>query len=125
MESFDWVTARAQCFPATVFEQLRLQVEEDVKTRNRLLADPHDAFAVVDNGNKFSVIVLGNPLRKVTFSLANENISVQRKGTVICEATLTLNDEGECKVKINGQERELWQLRKAVLEDLFFGTLRQ
>jgi hypothetical protein len=36
------------------------------------------------------------------------------------KATLTLNDMGECRLKINGQEREFWQFRRTALEDLFF-----
>ena len=34
---FDWVTERSSCSLPKVFKTLRLQVEEDVKTRNALL----------------------------------------------------------------------------------------
>jgi len=45
-----------------------------------------------------------------------------KDGKKILEATLTLNDSGECRVKIGGQEYELWQMRKKALENLFFKT---
>lgn len=122
MEDFDWVTARAQCSSGKVFEKLRLQVKKDVETKNLLLADHHDAFALVDNGDHFSVIVPSNPLLKITFSLTKEKISVHRRDRLVCEGTLTLNDDGECRVKINGQQRELWQMRRMALEELFFGS---
>lgn len=69
MEDFDWVAARAKCSPVEVFEKLRLQVNADVQTRNKLLDDPRDAFSVVDNENAFSVVVRTNPLTRVTFKL--------------------------------------------------------
>jgi hypothetical protein len=34
--AFDWVTARSRCRLPQVFKDLRLRVEEDVFTRNRL-----------------------------------------------------------------------------------------
>jgi hypothetical protein len=38
-----------------------------------------------------------------------------------CIATLTLNNEGECRLLVNGQELEEWQFRKMMWEELFFG----
>ncbi|MGO8816323.1 MAG: hypothetical protein ACLQVG_16925 [Terriglobia bacterium] len=120
-QDFNWVEARAHCFPAAVFEKLRLQVIADVEIRNKYLADPRDQFAVVENGNAFSVIVRTNPIPTVTFRLSGEKIVVDRKGHLLCEASLTLNDDGECRVIIEGQERDFWQMRKSALEGLFFG----
>ena len=124
MENFDWVTARAKCSLVEVFEKLRLQVGVDVQTRNKLLSDPRDAFSVIESEAKpsFSVIVPSNPLPSITFSLSDERIGVSHKGRLIFEATLTLGDDGECRLKINGKERELWQMRRMALEELFFGT---
>jgi hypothetical protein len=120
-EDFDWVTARAHCSPVAVFEKLRLQVKADVQIRNKLLINQRDAFSVIENGDSFSVIVPSNPLPKITFSLVDVEIVVDRKGRLLCEATLTLCDDGECRVKIDGQERDFWQMRKLALEELFFG----
>jgi hypothetical protein len=57
----------------------------------------------------------------VYFKLENNNISVRDEEHVLLfEATVGLNDVGECKPKINGQEREVWQMRRMSLEKLFF-----
>jgi len=42
--------------------------------------------------------------------------------TLILEATLTLNDQRQCRFKLNGQEYESWQIRKRALQKLFFET---
>ena len=34
------------------------------------------------------------------------------------DATLTLNDKGECRLKIGEKELDFWQFRKLALEDL-------
>ena len=123
MEGFDWVTSRALCSPGKVFEKLYLQVKEDVEARNKLLAASRDAFYVEANNSRFSVSVPTSPLHpRILFSLVNgETIMVEDgKGKLIFEATLTLNDQGECRLKVNGQEREFWQVRRMALEDLFF-----
>ena len=60
---------------------------------------------------------------RVEFCRCEKTIQVNDKdGKKILEATLTLNDSGECRVKIGGQEYELWQMRKKALENLFFKT---
>ena len=121
MEDFDWVTAREKCSPGSVFELLRLQVKEDVETRNKSIKEERDAFRFNQNEKLFSVVLPSEPLRYgVTFSLKGEKIIVERKNKPFLEATLTLNDEGECRLKVNGQEREFWQVRRMALEDLFF-----
>ncbi|MGB7592132.1 MAG: hypothetical protein WBO19_12925 [Terriglobia bacterium] len=120
MEDFDWVTARACCLPGEAFERLRLQIKKDIDIKNSLLTAQRDAFAMVDNGDSFSVIVPSNPLRKISFHVSGEKIIVSRKGKSIFEASLTLNNEAECRLKINGQEYDFWQVRRMALEDLFF-----
>jgi hypothetical protein len=51
---FDWVTARSSCSLPNVFKELRLQVKEDVKTRNALRPNnsPYE-FSVVENSGDF------------------------------------------------------------------------
>jgi hypothetical protein len=34
--------------------------------------------------------------------------------------TLTFNDQGECQLNVNGEERDYWQVRRMALEDLMF-----
>ena len=36
------------------------------------------------------------------------------------EVTLTFNDEGGCKLHVNQEERDLWQVRRMALEELLF-----
>ena len=120
---FDWVTKRSQCSLPNVFKALRLQVEEDVKTRNALRPNnsPYE-FSVAENGDDFTVLLEAKDLhRSVIFSLAEHAILVRDdKGKKMFEATLTFDDGGECRLHVNQEERELWQVRRMALEELLF-----
>jgi hypothetical protein len=118
---FDWVSARAQCSLPNVFRALRLQVEEDVKTRNSLRPNnsPYE-FSVAENADDFTVLLEGKDVRRaVVFSLAEHAILV-RDDNKMFEVTLTFNDEGECKLNVNEKQRDLWQVRRMALEQLLF-----
>jgi hypothetical protein len=121
---FDWVTARAQCSLSAAFERLKLEIESDVKIRNeRRGEDRHYSFSVVASGDSISVFVAGNNIRRraVRFSLTVDAISVASEDAVVSfQATLTLNNERNCRFRIKGQEYESWQLRRMALEELFF-----
>ena len=120
---FDWVTKRSSCSLPNVFKTLRLQVEEDVKTRNALRPNnsPYE-FSVEEKGDDFTVLLKARDVqRSVTFSRAAHAISVRGdKGNPMFEVTLTFNDEGECKLHVNQEERDLWQVRRMALEELLF-----
>jgi len=119
----DWVTARSLCSLPGVFKLLRLQVEEDVKTRNALRPNnsPYE-FSVTENGDEFTVLLEAAEVRRsVIFSLAKHAISVRdSQGEEMFDVTLTFNDEGECKLNVQQKERELWQVRRMALEELLF-----
>jgi hypothetical protein len=123
---FDWVTKRFLCSYPNIFKALRLDVEEDVKTRNALRPDhsPYE-FSVTENGNEFTVVLEAKTLHQsVVFSLAEHAILVRDdKGKDMFEVTLMFNNEGECRLKVNEKERELWQVRRMALEDLLFRSL--
>jgi hypothetical protein len=123
--NFDWVTALSECSVAQVFEVLRLQVKSDIETREALRPQTHRhyAFKFVSNGRTFAALVEGHKVHRVVrFGLEAQSITVRDdKETVVFTATTTLNDDGDCRLKINGQERELWQVRKMALEGLLFG----
>jgi|SRR5271157_3588337 len=128
-ENFDWVSALSACSIALVFEKLRLQVKSDVETREAMRELPksqHYAFKFISNDREFSAAVHGHKIhRAVIFSLSlpSQSIKVRdEKDTLLFDATTTINDEGECRLKVNGQERELWQVRKMALESLLFGA---
>jgi hypothetical protein len=127
---FDWVTARSSCSLPKVFQELRLQAEGDVKTRNGLRPNnsPYE-FSVKDNVNEFTVLleakVEGKDVhRSIIFSLTEHAILVQDgRGTQMFEVTLTLNEQGECKLTTGGKERDFWQVRRMALEELLFRGL--
>jgi hypothetical protein len=123
MSEFDWVAARAECSIERVFQQIRMGVESDIERMNKLRpANADYGFKIVLSEGKIAVVRQGyiSP-RSVTFTRARNGISiVNDEGKVTMEATLTLSDDGECRLKINGREREFWQFRRKALEDLFF-----
>ncbi len=128
-ENFDWVTALSACSIAVVFERLRLQVKNDIETREAMREmpkDQHYAFQFVSNEREFSALVQGHKIhRSVIFSLSlpSQSIKVRdEKDILLFDATTTINDEGECRLKVRGHERELWQVRKMALEGLLFGA---
>ena len=120
---FDWVTKRSQCSLPRVFKTLILEVQEDVDTRNALR--PNNApysFSMLENGADLTVSLSGEGVRvSVVFSLAPHAILVRDDlGKALFEVTLSFSDEGECKLRVNEKEYELWQVRRMALEDLLF-----
>ena len=76
---FDWVAARSSCSLPNVFKELRLQVKEDVKTRNALRPNnlPY-MFSVAENGDDFTALLEAKDVqRSVIFSLAEHAILVR------------------------------------------------
>lgn len=120
---FDWVTERSLCALPKVFKALRLQVEEDVKTRNALRPNnsPYE-FSVAENGDDFTVLLKAKDVhRAVVFTLAEHAILVREdKDDPMFDVTATFGDEGECRLEVNGEERDLWQVRRMALEGLLF-----
>jgi predicted acylesterase/phospholipase RssA len=121
---FDWVTERSSCSLPKVFAELRAQVEQDVKTRNGLRPNnsPYE-FSVAVKGEDFTVIVTAKDLqRSVTFNLAEHAIVVRGdKGEEeMFHVTVTFSDDGKCKLYVNEQERDFWQVRRMALEALMF-----
>ena len=125
---FDWVSQRSACTLPKVFHTLRLQVEEDVNTRNaqRPENSPY-SFSVAEDIHDFAVVLQSGEVReKVTFSLTEDAILVRSdRGEHKLSVTLHFNDHGECKLRVGEEEREYWQVRRMALEDLFFPTIRR
>jgi hypothetical protein len=119
---FDWVTALSACSASQIFETLKLQVKSDMETRKALQpsADRHYEFATHERN--FSISLDHNEsFHVVTFSLEKKGIVVKDENEVMFSATPTLNNAGECRLKIDGQARTLWQVRMMALENLLFG----
>jgi hypothetical protein len=122
-DKVDWITKRFLCSLPNVFKELRLQVEEDVKTRNALRPNnsPYE-FSVAENGDDFTVLLEAKDVRRsVIFSRAEHAIVVwDDEGKPLFEVTLTFNDQGDCRLHVNQEERDLWQVRRMALEGLLF-----
>jgi hypothetical protein len=120
---FDWVTARSQCSLPNVFHALRLEVEEDVKTRNALCPNnsPYE-FSVVEEGDHFIALLEAKDVRRsVRFSLAEHAILVRDdQGQKTLDVIVFFTDDGQCRLKVNEKELELWQVRRMALEELMF-----
>jgi hypothetical protein len=129
--SFDWVTARSECSLFKVFQQMRLDVQADVNKRNGQRTVPyHYEFSIVNPSHgpsSFMVVVSGSgvPQKIVEFRLIKTGIAIHKDGSTgaAFEASITLNDDGECRLKVDGREYEFWQVRRKALEELLFNVV--
>ena len=123
---FDWVTERSSCTLPKVFNALRLEVEDDVKARNSLRPNPAAyEFLVTNDTGEFAVLLKAKELQKsVSFRLADNAILVRDdQGKPMFEVTLAFDDAGKCRLNVNSQEREFWQVRRMALEELMYRGL--
>jgi len=120
---FNWVTERSNCSLPKVFHTLLQQVEEDVKTRNGLRPEnsPYE-FSIEENGTDFSVVLSAGGVRNsVVFALREHSILVRGgEGNQLFEITLDFTPHGECKLVVNNEPRDFWQVRRMALEGLMF-----
>lgn len=125
--NFDWVKARLECSLGKVFETLVMQIEADVSARNQRLPSGYQPFETVREGNRFKVFRAppGMPQWIAILDRTENGIRVINELTrkVIVEATLTLNNDGECRLKANGKEYEFWQFRRTALEWILFDSI--
>lgn len=123
---FDWITQRSACSLPKVFATLRSQIEQDVKTRNSLRPNysPYE-FSLAEDTAKITVRLEAKDLQKsVIFGLGENGISVSDdQGNKMFDVTLTFDDAGRCRLNVNGEERDFWQVRRMALEDLMFRGL--
>jgi hypothetical protein len=128
MEEINWVKERAKCSLEKVFQDLKVQVEQDVNCIRELC--PEDSYTFSSNKARFSVTYDKENLF-IDFALGENFILVSNNRESLFQATLTINDDGFCRVNIKGEkieekELELWQVRRRALEALFFcGLTRQ
>lgn len=131
---FDWVTARNDCSVMASFSALRIAARKNVEYRNAQRSDFQEKatislFEAEDFGeNGFCVRRHDDIGGRVCFEHEEERIKIERfstKGTIVGSAltvTVTLNDEGECRYRIDGEgEFKTWQVLRRSLEHLFFG----
>ena len=81
------------------------------------------AFKFVQSGgDSFTAMAEGTKVdERVRFECDRNAITAKGKyGKPNLMATLTLSNDGECRVMIGSREYDLWQFRKMALEHLFF-----
>jgi hypothetical protein len=120
---FDWVRVRANCTPATIFASLKMGAERDVEIRNSLL--PNGAtykYVIQSSGNDMFGVVLNAPRapRMAFFKLTEDAVLLQSVSGEEIIVKPTINEYGECRLKVGNKEHRCWQLRKLVLEDILF-----
>lgn len=124
-QELNWTKLRAECSASVMFKNLQLGIENDIATFNSIpMRDPHEGFSssLTPDGSVFIVTRRERVGPRVVFFIKGDEIEIRDEAsskTYI--ASVTLNDEGRCKLKIEDRELELWQVRRLALESLFFG----
>jgi hypothetical protein len=127
---FDWVTARHKCSAAVFFESLLQLAKANVDTVNAAKeksSGRSDAYLQATVPGVFAVargVPGAGPPKVVRFRLERDDaIAVEPHGVPMegFQGTLTLNNEGECRLKVGAEELDLWQVLRRALEPLFFG----
>ena len=129
-QDFDWVQARFACSPLCEFQHIRRCIKRSIiswrECHGKLDPDSEDTIECVDAGAGFNVHRYPKPGRTagIVFELNTENDRIEIRdysANRTMKITLTLNDEGECLYKIDGEgEYLLWQVARKALEPMFF-----
>lgn len=128
----DWVSKRAACSVNKVFQEIKEGVRKDLATRNAQI-ESEPPFEITGNGECFFVVRerrQNQNVFKYSYRFEQTETAIRVTNAMnnapITEATLTLNDAGECRLKVKDGERikelEQWQFRQAALQDLLFGV---
>lgn len=121
--NWDWVTAREKCSIVKMFELLGLEASSNVEVMNSLLADRgSNLWEFVTTNAAFSVSRREfTGLVGVRFALRGNQIHAEGQGVkVSLMASLTLNDEGECRLLVGAEQLDRWQFLRRSLEPLLF-----
>lgn len=62
------------------------------------------------------------PPQFLEFILGDGEIRVESGGIIELRATPGLTDAGECLHQVDGQNLDLWQVRRKALENVFFAS---
>jgi hypothetical protein len=124
-QNFDWVTARAECSVNVVFRMICLGIESDVVKRNALIGTGSPFFTKYEGDD---LVVFRKVQRSpfLVFRQTENGIEVLdgHSKAVRLSSSITLCDDGQCRLMVGGAEREFWQFRRRALEGLFFSTPR-
>ena len=128
-DQFEWVSAKAKCTAAVMFERLRAGVKQDVERRNALLGlDDGYRFEFSEEGEAFEVarlegsrVARPNVAALVRFERAGPRIHVRSEDVdVDFTAVLTLDPAGQCRFVVGEALYTDWEIRRMALELLFF-----
>ena len=128
-DQFEWVSAKAKCTAAVMFERLRAGVKQDVERRNALLGlEDGYRFEFSEEGEAFEVarlegsrVARANVAALVRFERAGPRIHVRSEDVdVDFTAILTLDPAGHCRFVVGEALYTDWEIRRMALELLFF-----
>jgi hypothetical protein len=128
-DQFEWVSAKAACTAASMFERLRIGVKQDVERRNALIdLDEGFRFEFSEDDEGFDVArVEGSRFTHpkvaglVRFERAGRRIHIHSDDVdVDVTAILTLDPAGQCRFVIGELLYADWEVRRLALELLFF-----
>jgi len=125
---FDWVTERQKCSIFSVFKELERQAKANTEKREASLTEKERQMVSfrfeTQSGGSYFAVLADNVERIVRFSYQGDRITV-KGDTPDLTITLTLNDDGDCRLKVNGDgEFQPWQVLRMSLEGLFFDLKR-
>jgi hypothetical protein len=125
-QKLDWVTMRANCTVAKVFNELCDGIRDDVSAINSTKGLSENPFRA-DLHSNGTTIYVGQvnslPRKIVAIGVVQDRIEVHQEwnGGERLAVTVGLNDEGRCVLRLEDMtELEQWQFRKRALESLFF-----
>lgn len=124
-QDFRWVKAVRSCSAFEVFKLLQGECAQDVEDRNEIRSGAEQRlviFAISAHGGKFLVTRQGTQISSsVRFECRPASIVVLDDDEhVFLEASLAVNDLGECRLRVGEDELTRWQFRRRALHDLFF-----
>ena len=130
-DMFDWVKARRECRLSVQFGLLKHYIKKQTEDRQLYEEENHGTGGSVSfsfnpmGSSEFSICssVENGGVEDISFKMKESSVIVKKDNDVLLEAVVALNDEGECRFKILGDDGEFlcWHIAKRVLEDLFFG----
>ena len=127
---WDWVKAVEACSAPVMSGTLKTLARQNVDARNAQLRLPKPKFRFHDEDDlTFTVnkptagdLFANQVVFKVTDDLSSIAVTF---GRGLPQASVSykvgLDDNGTCKLRLNGVDRDPWQVLKAALEPLLFG----
>jgi hypothetical protein len=121
-----------------VYRDFALQIKHDVETRNGVLSGKerkpevnfffnggHEPTSLIVAAQKGGHLLEEIRLAQVIFTKIPEGIAAEYSDGKKLIGLLTLSQEGECRLKVDGVEYSFWQFRKLALEPIFFDAVKE